>query len=99
MQTYGVITNIVADDSVKLDGKHELIAVIETIVPSTKSFQTCKESIGFEPTDYKVGDYVYVKYYERDVNILTKISGKSVPKEIKLLLDSKCSIVQNDHFL
>ena len=83
--TYGQIISIYETGSVS-NGKKELQAEILTYIYNQNIGRRINEIIGFQPLEYNVGDFVQLKYYEDDINIVKVVSENMVPgTALKLL--------------
>ena len=83
--TYGQIISIYGTGA-SSNGKDELQAEIKTYLPNENVIKSINEIIGFPPIDYNVGDFVQLKYYEGDINIVQVVSENTIPNIILTLL-------------
>ena len=75
--TYGQIISISGTGS-SVNGVEELQAVILTYLPNEHCVKQFSEIIGFPPIKYNVGNFVQLKYYDGDVNIVQAVSENSI---------------------
>lgn len=83
--TYGQIISIYGTGS-SVNGKEELQAEIQTYLPNENIIKKINEIIGFPPIYYNVGDFVQLKYYEGDINVVQVVSENAIPNTILVLL-------------
>lgn len=83
--TYGQIISIYGTGS-STNGKEELQAEILTYVSNQNIVKRINEIIGFPPINYNVGDFVQLKFYEGDINIVQVVSENMIPNTILTLL-------------
>ena len=79
---YAILKDIVPTGS-RVNGMPEMKGVFLVYILSLNRTETQEEIIGFNPFKYKVNDYVRVKYYDGDINIIEKISDNQVPSNVK----------------
>lgn len=85
--TFGKILRIFQSGNY-VNGNPELKADIGAVNPNTKMLESFSEVIGFAPAKYRVGEYVLLKLYNNDVNIVERANESSIPINVKDLLDS-----------
>lgn len=83
--TYGQIISIYGTGS-SSNGKEELQAEILTYVSNQNTLKRFNEIIGFPPIIYNVGDFVQLKFYEDDINIIQTVSENMIPNTVLTLL-------------
>lgn len=86
--TYGQIISIYGTGS-STNGKEELQAEILTYVSNENTVKKINEIIGFPPIEYNVGDFVQLKIYEGDINIIQSVSENIIPYTILTLLQEE----------
>lgn len=84
---YGRIKNI-SSTGTSVNGRQELKATICSYIPSLNEEKILDEVIGFDYNKYAIGDYVKLKYYNNDVNIIEKVSNQEVPQNVLALYDN-----------
>ena len=70
-ETMGVVIGIKESGSV-VNGRPELKAVVMVLMENG-CFDRFEEIIGFDYNKYRLGDYISVKQYNKDINILGKV--------------------------
>lgn len=88
--TYGHFFSIYKTGAIE-DGEEELKAVFLSYLPDRNRVIRVEEIISFTPTDYKEGDFVQLKFYKGDVNILQVLPEGAIPKSILRLLKEEKS--------
>ena len=83
VETYGLVIDI-ARSGTYVNGRPELMAFI--LVPVNDEVNRYSEIIGFDWNRYRVGDFVLVKHYKNDVNIIRRVNGNTVPYHIQQML-------------
>lgn len=83
--TYGQIIHIYGTGS-EYNGKEELQAEILVYLPTENKTKKINEIIGFPPLEYNVGDFVQLKIYENDVNVVRVVLENEIPNTILTLL-------------
>ena len=83
--TYGQIISIYGTGS-RSNDKEELQAEILTYVSNQNTLKRFNEIIGFPPIIYNVGDFVQLKFYEDDINIIQTVSENMIPNTVLTLL-------------
>lgn len=82
---YAILRDILPTGSY-VNGVPELKGVFFIYVLSNNHTEMIEEIIGFNPLKYQVNNYVKVKYYNGDINIIEKVSDELVPEHIKKYL-------------
>lgn len=86
MKTYGLITDIYGTNCYVNDSE-QLKADVIFVTDDNDKINKCSEVIGFDWDKYEVGDYVHIKYFQNDINILGKAYMQSVPEGIRQQLE------------
>ena len=73
-ECYGIIKNIKKTSDKADTYKIEIITYIE----STRQKETMEEDIGTSTQKYDIGNYVKLKYYKGDINIIKKVEFKEM---------------------
>jgi len=87
---YGIIVNIFPN-GVKVNGHPELDAEVLISIDNRKILRL-RDTIGFDWNKYTLQDYVKVKYYKNDINILHKVEDYTLPPETKDYLQQSLSL-------
>ncbi len=87
VETYGIVVDIRPSGS-SVNGRDILNADV-VIVEETGVTGRYTESIGTSYNKYRIGEYVFVKYYNDDINIINKAEATIVPEHIKEKLASE----------
>lgn len=87
IEAYGRILRIFPTGA-SANGVPELQAEIGTYIPDTGETREFTEITGFKPL-YDVGDYLLLKYYEDDVNIVQRLEKNEVPVHFLEIINSK----------
>ena len=74
------------------NGRKEFEAEILAFLPDEYVVRRFREVIGFEPFDFDVYDFVELKYYEGDVNIVQVVSENVIPSTALSLLKSSLKV-------
>ena len=85
-KTYGLITNIYGTNQYVNDCE-QLKADVIFVTDDNDKINKCSEVIGFDWDKYGIGDYVHIKYFQNDINILGKAYMQSVPEGIRQQLE------------
>ena len=95
---YGRILDFVPTGS-SINGIPELKAVISAYIPSTREVKEFRETIGFGNNSYNIGDYLVLKHYEDDVNIIQHAVESKIPIDVIEKLDSKISVSEDKSYV
>lgn len=76
-ETYGIILDIHGTGT-KINGRPELAADILTVINGSQT-EVFTEVIGLKSYKYRIGDYLKLKHYDNDVNIVAKIQETEIP--------------------
>lgn len=68
-------------------GKNELKANLVISIPSLNIVKRIETIIGFEPSPYKEGDYVEIKYADDDCVICNVINKETLNRSVELEID------------
>ena len=79
-ETYGIILDIHGTGT-RINNRPELAADILTVINGSQT-EVFTEVIGLKSYKYRIGDYLKLKHYDKDVNIVTKIQGTEIPAHI-----------------
>lgn len=85
VESYGTIVDIYPSGT-RVNGRPVLNADV-VIVEYTGVTGRYTESIGMDYNKYRIGEYVKVKHYNKDINIIEKASEYQLPYDIKEKLD------------
>lgn len=85
-ECYGILTNISKTGN-SVNGVRELKGHFYVYLVSTNQVVTVEEAIGFNPFKYQVNNYVKVKYYNGDINVLEIVSADIVPSDARKALE------------
>lgn len=89
IEVYGKIINI-STTGVYINDIPQLKATVRTYLPKTGTVECFNAVIGLSPSQYRVGDYLKVKYYNGNINIIEIADEKYIPSvEYKQLNDSE----------
>ena len=88
IERYGYITDILPTGSY-VNNRPELKAIVTVIDDDFGNTNTYEEIIGFDCNKYNVGDYIKVKHYENDINILHTLREDQVPYDKLDILSDK----------
>jgi hypothetical protein len=92
-ETYGVVIDVYPSGS-SVNGRPILNADV-IIVEENGITGRYTESIGMDYNKYKPGQFVKVKHYKKDINILEKVEPHTVPYHIKDKIDAESGLVDN----
>lgn len=84
-ETYGLITNVYPSN-VTVNGRPQLMADVLVVV--NDRINRYSETIGFDWNKYRIGDFVLIKIYKKDINIVRLVNRNEVPYEIIPLLEN-----------
>lgn len=87
-ETYGIITDV-RYNGTSVNGQRMLDAVV-AILTEEQMTETYSESIGFNGKGYYPGEFVKVKHYKNDINILNRVSNSDVPYHYAEMLQDCC---------
>lgn len=87
---YGKITKL-SHTGAYVNNVPEIAAHILVYLPSNGTTKEFVEKLGIGVSDYEINDYVSLKQYEDDVNIISIINPSKIPDNIKAELDQKIS--------
>lgn len=79
-ETYGLILDIHGTGT-RINNRPELAADILTVINDSQT-EVFTEVIGLKSYKYRIGDYLKLKHYDNDVNIVAKIQGTEIPVHI-----------------
>lgn len=93
-ETYGVILAVMQTGCYvnnRAEYKAEVLTVLEN-----NTVETFEEIIGFSFFKYKPGNYVLLKHYKTDINIVKVINPNEIPYSVLSLLESTQNILPVD---
>jgi hypothetical protein len=88
-ETYGIVVDVYPSGT-RVNGRPVLNADVE-IVESNGMLWRYTEPIGMS-YKYRTGNFVRVKHYNNDINILDRIDGSAVPYNFKERLEAEISL-------
>ncbi len=88
IETFGRIASI-SRTGMYVNGTPELKASVVTYVPSENIAKTFSEKIGLDPSKYKIGDYLRLKIFKDDINIISKVNDEQVSLREKEIIDKE----------
>lgn len=84
---YGLIVDIYPSDCYVND--NPVLNADVLVVDKNDVLKLHTESIGLDYDKYNTGDFVQVKYYKNDVNIICLSHPKEIPEHIRIKLNDK----------
>ncbi len=81
-EAYGRVVNIKGNGQY-LNDAPILVADVKVYVKSLNQVIDCSEEVGIGMPKYDMGEYVKVKYYNKDINFIEKVDVNSIPLDIK----------------
>lgn len=87
VSTYGIVVRIL-ETGARTNDRDELEAEILTYLEHEKCTKIFKKIIGFKPAKYKPGEYLMLKQFENNINIVQKVDESAVPNYILEALDA-----------
>ena len=94
-EIYGLIVDV-CPSGTTVNGRPQLQADV-LIVEEDASIGRYSEAIGFDWNKYRHGDFVKLKHYRKDINILEKANEYSVPLYIKDVLEQEAKMSFSGH--
>lgn len=85
---YGRIKEI-SPTGVTVNGNQQLKAKVYFYIPSLNKEEILDEVIGYSYNSYHEGEYVKLKYYNNDINILGKVDKNEVPQNVLNIYENK----------
>lgn len=92
-QAYGIVSDILPTGT-SVNGVPELKANV-FIYKEDGSVESYAEVIGFSADKYKPGDFLLVKHYKNDINILQQVNQESISDEVKTALCEAAGVHNN----
>lgn len=97
-ETYGVVIGI-SETGTRVNERPELKAIVMVIMEYGE-IQRFEEIIGFDYNRYFYGEYLKVKQYKKDINILDSIDSSMIPyNQLEKLENVKQQYVGNKGFM
>ena len=93
-ECFGIVTKIFESGAIA-NGKPQFKAMVEAYVSSTGETLYLSEVVGYGTTEYGVGDYISVKYYNGDINILGHADKETIPQHVLTYLEDKEKLLRN----
>lgn len=91
-ECYGRVLDVFPNGNT-INGRRQYDANVEVYVKSLNTTITVKELSGTGGSDYEVGDYVRVKYYNGDINFIEKVYPDYLPNDVRqFIANSKVNI-------
>lgn len=98
IETYGVVIDI-SETGTRVNGRPELKAVVMVIM-EYGHMERFEEIIGFDYSKYPYGEYLKVKQYKDDINIIDRIDGSLIPySQLEMLENARRQHVGNKSYM
>lgn len=91
---YGRIRDVYPTGMI-VNGEKEYNVKIYFYIPSLKKEEKAEEVIGFNYYEYNKGEYVKLKYYKDDINIMSKVDKSEVPQKVLDLYENIAELNSN----
>ena len=95
---YGRVLDIVPTGS-SVNGVPELKAIITAYIPSIGATSKFSEIIGIGNNPYSVGDFLVLKHYKNDVNIVQPAIEAKIPIDIREKLNSEIQVSKDKSYV
>lgn len=94
-ECYAILKEIMPTGS-RINGMPELKGTFLVYILSLNKTEMIEEIIGFNMFKYKVNDYVKVKYYDGDINVLEIVGHDLVPSNVRRKLGESDNTFQDE---
>lgn len=85
-------------DGLEICGVKNHIAKIKVYIPKKQRVLEVEDDVYRKKTEYSEGDFVRVKIYNGDINVISKVEPEElIPEDIRNLLRPKLSVVKEDN--